>query len=376
MNSDDFGIEEIVAEDRAYRGSRYAEVREAIFANPYQPVWGAPGAPPLPDYKSTLSSVLRGLFSFGPYRFGQAAARAVDSHADLRWGPDRKGFRRLLHPNGVCLTGVWEISEETGYSGYFAGGSKALVIGRYSSRLPRRGQKTRSFGMAGKLFPTTDPVHTEPLRTASFITQEDIGGSFSDYVNDAELRNAPDVSPWREGMGLPNLLVSGIVFPLLDKVSTVRQIYQIAELGKPTNEATRSPSFMRLLVAPEQPRIPGEGLDFRDEIMAQIFDQGDPRPKRKLKFLIEVTDEGTLKTVLGVTRCRFENWRRIGALTFDDAVVSYNGDFVIHFNHPGWREDKNDPKTANRASLNGVKEPESVFSTTGAGRRLGRDSEQ
>ncbi len=46
--SDDFGIEEVVEEDRAYRGSRYAEVREAIFANPYQPLWGAPGRRPFP----------------------------------------------------------------------------------------------------------------------------------------------------------------------------------------------------------------------------------------------------------------------------------------------------------------------------------------
>ncbi len=33
---------------------------------------------------------------------------------------------------------------------------------------------------------------------------------------------------------------------------------------------------------------------------------------------------------------------------FDNAVVSYNGDRVIHFNHPTWREDRNDPATATR----------------------------
>jgi len=33
---------------------------------------------------------------------------------------------------------------------------------------------------------------------------------------------------------------------------------------------------------------------------------------------------------------------------FDRAVVSYNGDFVIHFNHPTWRDDPNDPSTATR----------------------------
>jgi len=31
----------------------------------------------------------------------------------------------------------------------------------------------------------------------------------------------------------------------------------------------------------------------------------------------------------------------------------YNGDFVIHFNHPTWRQDRNDPATATR--INGTK---------------------
>ena len=35
-------------------------------------------------------------------------------------------------------------------------------------------------------------------------------------------------------------------------------------------------------------------------------------------------------------------------MTFDNAVASYNGDFVIHFRHPTWRLDRNDPKTATR----------------------------
>jgi hypothetical protein len=351
MRPDDFGIEGVTTEDRAYNGSRFSEVREAIFANPYQQVWGREVEPPLPYYKTTLSSVLRGIFPLGgPFLFRKAAERAVDSHADLRWGPDGKGFRRLVHPMGICLTGTWEITEETGYSGYFSKGRKALVAGRYSSRLPQRGQ-TRSLSLVGKLFPTADPNHSEPLRTASFIAQEDLGGDYSRYINDAELRNAPNVTPWRQGKGLPILLVNAIVFTLVDKKATVRQLYQIAELGKAPDESTRAPAFMRLLVASDQPRIEGENLDFRDEIMAQIFDKGDPVPKRKLTFDIEVTDEGTPQNILGFMRWTFKSWRRIGKLTFDNAVASYNGDFVIHFNHPGWRDDRNSPATANRAAF-------------------------
>src|SRR5262249_29868713 len=153
--------------------------------------------------------------------------------ADLRWGPDRKGFRRLVHPNGVCLTGRWRITEETGYSGYFRKGSDALIVGRYSSCCTetRRGP-TRSLSMTAKLFPTTNPDHAEPLRTAHFFTQQDIGGDTTDYINDAELRTAPDTTSWRRGAGLPILLLTGAVFDIVDRKPTIRQLYQIAEMGK------------------------------------------------------------------------------------------------------------------------------------------------
>jgi len=264
MNTDYFGTEAFTEADREYKGSRFAEVREAIFATPYQRVWGAEGVPPLPKYKVTLWSVLRGILSFGKrYIFEQAVARAVDSHADLRWGSDGKGFRRLLHPNGVCLTGVWKITEDTDYSGYFRKGSEALVIGRYSTCCTenRRGH-TRSLALVGKLFPTNDAEHTQLLRTASFLTQQDIGGDRVDYINDAELRNAPDVHGFRRGLGVPILLITGLVFRRVDKEPAQRQLYQIAELGKPEGEPTRTPKFMRLLVAKHQPKIEGARSTF------------------------------------------------------------------------------------------------------------------
>src|SRR4029079_14417529 len=110
----------------------------------------------------------------------------------LRWGPDRKGFARLLHPNGVCLAGRWQVTEETPYSGYFARGKTALVVARYSSGGggSLRG-RIRSLALVGKLFPTTDPDHPTPLRTANFITQEDIGGGPAQRINDTPNRQRP-----------------------------------------------------------------------------------------------------------------------------------------------------------------------------------------
>jgi len=352
MDPTDFGTEQVTEEDRSYRGSRFSEVHDALFANPYQKVWGSPGEPPLPIYDVTLLGAVRGALAFAvPYFFRQAVARAVDSPADLRWGADRKGFRRIIHPNGICLTGMWEITEQTSYSGYFRAGSRALTVGRYSTCCTetRRGHE-RSLSLVGKLFPTVDPGHAESLRTASFITQQDLGGERTDYINDAELRNAPDTTSWRRGFGLPILLVESVLFRQTDKQPTQRQLYQIAELGKPDGEPTRAPAFMRLLVDPAQPRIPGEALDFRDEVMAQIYDRGDPTPKRTLTFHIEVTDEGSTHGPTFLQRRKFGNWTRIGGLIFDEAVASYNGDFVIHFNHPTWRDDRNDPSTATRVN--------------------------
>jgi len=211
----------------------------------------------------------------------------------------------------------------------------------------RRGH-VRSLSLVGKLFPTVNPDHVEPLRTANFFTQQDIGGDTTDHVNDVELRNAPNTTALRRGAGIATLFVTGLVFGRVDKEPTIRQLYQIAELEKLPGEPTRAPTFMRLMMSEHQPRIEGTALDFRDEIMAQIFDEGDPTPKRTLTFHVDVTDDGaTVGTKLRERRT-FSNWRRVGRLVFNDAVVSYNGDCVIHFQHPTWRDDRNDPSTATR----------------------------
>lgn len=346
----DSGLFDVTDDDRQYAGSRFADVVDALFANPYQQIWGAPGAAPLPVYPVTLRSLSQGLAPTGNL-LRAASERTLDSRADLRWGPERKGFRRLLHPNGICLVGRWEITQPTPYTGYFAGGSTALAIGRYSTCCTetKRGHR-RSLALVGKLFPTIDAGHPMPLETANFITQEDIGGARTAYVNDAELRNAPDTTATMRGGALPVLLTTGLVFNRVDRQPSIRQLYPVAELGKPADLPTQAPEFLRLPVDERQPRIPGDGLDFRDEIMAQIFDPGDPIPKRTLTFAIEVSDEGETHGPALKQRRTIRNWQRIGRLVFDNAVVSYNGDFVLHFAHPRWRTNRNDPSTTVRTA--------------------------
>ena len=152
-------------QDRAYAGSTFREVVDALFANPYQRVWGREGEPPLPIYEVSLDSVFGGLIPIGkPDFFRRASERALDSGADLRWGPDGKGFRRLVHPNGLCLIGQWRITEETEYSGYFSKGSTALVDRPLLDLLHRDAARHYSVAVAWSASSFRPPTRTTPRR--------------------------------------------------------------------------------------------------------------------------------------------------------------------------------------------------------------------
>jgi hypothetical protein len=347
-----FGPQGFTAEDVNQGGSLYSHVREAVFRNAYYLHYGAEGESPLPVYEVNWWRVAKGLLPLGSrWLFRQAAERVVDSQADLRWGDNRRGYRRLLHPNGVCLFGKWVIDQANPWSGYFRCGSKALIVGRYSTCCTQtvRG-RNRSLSLVGKLFPTIDENHSQPLKTATFITQEDLGGTNTPFINDVVCRNAPDVTPWRRGLGAPILLLSGLLFKLVDREPAIRQLHTVAELGMSANEPTLAPQFMRLVVDQDQQKI-GETqakLDFRDEILQQL----NSAENRTLTFHIEATDEGRIKGLL-VKRGVFpkDAWRRIGRIDFHEAVCSYNGDFVLHFPHPRWRSDRNDRATEVRKKV-------------------------
>ena len=340
------GPQGLTREELRYTTSTFSEVRNAIFANSYYLTWGAPESPPLPVYGVTLGRALRGALPFGRrWGFQQAANRSVDSRADLRLGRDGRGFRRILHPNGVCLTGTWEIDQAAAnYTGYFQAGRKALIVGRYSvcCSETRRG-RYRSLSLVGKLYPTLNREDSRPMTTANFITQEDLGGSKSHDISEVELRNNPDVTAWRRGRGLPVFLLTAFVLLRADKQPVIRQLYEIAELGKPVDQRTIAPASMRLLAEPPRGMIGGEDLDFRDEVLARIYDKGNQQPQRRLTFHIEVSDdEGRVEGLLSRRRV-ITGWKRIGRIVFDEAVASYNGDFVVHFHHAAWRNDRNNP---------------------------------
>lgn len=339
------------------RHESYADIHAALFdpavSRPYYEVWGGTGERPLPIYKTTLATLVAGALAprnRGVFAMLSAARRTLRTRGDLRWGVDRNGFRRLVHPMGVCLAGTWRIDPNgpaTGYSGFFARGSEGRVIARYSlgGNQPKGGH-ARSLGLVGKVFPQEDAADGVTPR-AHFITQEDLGGAYTRSVADATLTNSPPVSLLMRGSGIFGFLAVVHALTLSDEQPSERQLYELAELGKPAGTATKCPRFLRLTTAPDTVRA--DGADFRDEILGAIYDPGDPRRKRTLVFAIEVSDTGErtiFQTLVGQ-----EPWQRIGTLAFTEAAVSYNGDFVVHFHHPPWRTNRNDPASVARPEL-------------------------
>ncbi len=340
-----FGDQATNAEDRAYEGSTYNEVRDAIFANPYRGGTVGQGPRELPIFKSRIRRAWQGLF-FGQNIFRQASARVLDSRADLRWGEDGKGYRRIIAPNGICVTGTWEITQDNPYSGYFKKGSKGLIIGRVSSdgNETKRGMR-RSISLGMKIYPTMSQGHKKPLIPGSVIVQEDLGGEKTAYVNDAILQNAPSVHAYRRGIFVLIMMRALPIFSKLDKVPGSRQNHDVGELGLKPGEQPFSPKHMMFKMAPGQKRIEGEGLDFRDEIYQHIYVDRSDKPTGEMVFDISVSDYGRETGLPGATTMTVPDWQTIGKLTFKEAVCSYNGDHVIHFHHPKWRDDRNDPNT-------------------------------
>ena len=343
------GEQRQVGADYQYDGTTFNEVRNEVFKDPYYgSVWGEANDRPLPVYETTYAGVARGMLSLTKrFLFLDAAKRTIASHADLRKGADGKGVERLIHPNGICLTGTWKIDDviPTDFTGYFAKGSEGLVIVRYSTGIKVLRGEMRTLSMVGKLYPTMKK--DEKHRTASFITQEDLGAAYSEGIHDAVLRNAPNITLTNRFPNLATLILFGFTFNRADMRNSERQLYEIAELCKPASEPTRCPRFMQLIVNKElSPKVGGgdETADFRNEILAQIYDPGAARPVRKLVYDIEVSNVGEVKGLINKA-IDGADWKKIGTITFEEAVASRSADYVIHFHHPKWRLDRNDPKS-------------------------------
>ncbi|QEG00340.1 hypothetical protein Mal15_44100 [Stieleria maiorica] len=59
-------------------------------------------------------------------------------------------------------------------------------------------------------------------------------------------------------------------------------------------------------------------------------------------------DGSVVRNQFRVRPAELGNEERVGRIEFSEAVASHSGDFVIHFHHPTWRSDRNDPDTRSK----------------------------
>jgi hypothetical protein len=294
----------------AYQGSRFADVWSQVESDPYQT---------LPQDKVVITRFFSGLTDL----VLRNSRRTFSDSSDVL-----PRFNKLLHPNGVCLKGTWNITAESPYTGAFSAGTHALIIARASTALSntKTGQN-RAFGLAGKLYPTANEQHAQPLKTANFFTIEDLGGNrkehFLDAVNSNDIiRVSPSLTAFLKGA---EGLVVARDFVVADgsnlQTALIRELYPLGEMGLAAGATANTPIWMKITGAADMPRI--KAADFRDELNIANYPNG-------LRFDISVANKGT--------RFGSKEWQTIGFIEFTDSAVSDSCDHRLHFGHPKSRK--------------------------------------
>ncbi len=280
--------------------------------NQFQSVWKQITSDPVKKLPQDRVSYKK-LFSKGRDMITGNSQRTLDSHANIL-----PSFNKLAHPNGICFKGVWNIHTENKYSGYFKKNSKALIIVRASSAMSntRRGE-IRSFGFAGKIFPTMNPSLNTKENTANFFLIDDLGGTRAEHFTDVVMSNEPSISKNSEVFkNLLYVVKIASAFSKADNNPTIRQVYEISQLGESNNIIT--PQWMKVEAKSGQTV---NAVDFRDELKIN---------NNKLVFNISVASN----KIKGQ-----KNWKDIGTISLDTSVVSNSCDHRLHFHHPKWRSD-------------------------------------
>ena len=243
------------------------------------------------------------------------AKRTINEHANIL-----KPFDKLAHPNGICLKGSWNIHANSRYGGYFKKNSKALIIVRASTAMSttKRGE-IRAFGFAGKIFPTTNPRTILRENAANFFLVDDLGGTRAKHYTDVALTNEPFVSKTSEVFkNLSYVIKLASAFSKADKHASIRQLYEISELGEGDKNKVVTPKWMKIEAKQGQTV---DAIDFRDELRIT--------GNKKLHFSISVASKKTKNK---------KAWMNIGSIIFDASVVSNSCDHRLHFHHPKWKD--------------------------------------
>ena len=293
-----------------YQGSVYSDVWSQVASDPYAA---------LPQDEVKVSRFFSGLKDL----LLENSKRTLSDESDTL-----PRFDKLLHPNGICIKGSWNITQDNPYTGAFRTGTKSMIIVRASTALSNtKSNQNRAFGIAGKIFPTEDASDIRPLKTANFFTIENLGGTrkkhFLDSVNTNDIIL---VSPSLTAF-LNSLEGLAVVrdFPLAEgsnlQTALIRELYPISELGLAEGQKAITPIWMKIEGAADIPRV--EESDFRDELNLDHYPQG-------LRFDISVASKGS--------RFGSKEWQKIGFIDVEETVVSDSCDHRLHFSHPRARK--------------------------------------
>lgn len=261
----------------------------------------------LPQYEMNVRSI----FQYGSAALENAAKRTVSDKSDYL-----ERLPKLLHPNGVCVLGRWEIDRNSEYSGAFAAGTQHLFIGRVSVAMQETTSKSdRGFGFAGKLFPTVN--ENEAVATENFFTVDVLMGAYTPRFLDTATTNEPEMgfNIWLVKLGLKIAQALGKA----DANPGFRPLKNLGSLGVSENSAVKFPHWIRLSAENGMKR--NNQADFRNEVLQAVHDNTE------LVFNIDGSD---------TTKKRTEKagWKHLGQIRINQAVVSYGCDRRLHFAHP------------------------------------------
>lgn len=285
-----------------YLGSSAKNVWEVVNSNPYVK---------LPESNITFKSLVDGTISL----IQRSANRTLNDQSDLL-----PYFTKLAHPNGACLKGTWEITEANEYSGLFKKGSKAIIISRASVALnDTETGDLRGFGLAGKLFPTTN--ENEVVKTANFFLIDDLGGTKAAHYTDVEMTNEPKLSKTMAVFkNLRYIIKVATTFKKEDSNPLKRQVYEIANANLDQNEKESVPKLM-MVKANTTHKV--DARDFRDE-----FNMNDYNGNLNFDIYVSKSDKKKARDL-----------KKIGHISFTESVVSEACDHNLHFHHPKWRSE-------------------------------------
>lgn len=261
----------------------------------------------LPQYEMNMSSIFQ--------KKGQIEADAIRTTTDKSDYYPR--LEKLLHPNGICVAGKWKITQPTHYTGGFAHGAEMLFIGRVSVAMQDTTfQGRRGFGLAGKLFPTMSK--TEKVQTQNFFSVDVLLGRKQQSLLSSAMTNSPE-----SGLNFATIGFAGLAVKLdkalkaADINPLFRPVKNIASLGGVPHHEIREPQFAQYTFS--RGTMTNQQPDFRNELSQALSDN------KVLSIDISVADGNSIKEA---------QWKTIGTIQIEKALVSYGCDRRLHFAHP------------------------------------------